>query len=225
MYDHTQRPHIWKQAIRSKISAKNTCKWEPSTYEGGFQADLDKALLGAIDGRAAGLHRGLDGLVADAGIGCQEDLHSLEPSDRLLAATHQGAKLVAFELAKDRLDIVRSSGKPPSGAEVPDESKMNQLLDQKKPARPAPFTAKQGQYLAFIWAYSQINDRPPAEADFQRYFKVTAPSVHQMLKTLDQIGLIQKQPGVARSIQLLVPPQDLPILGIDQPVIITETGH
>jgi hypothetical protein len=37
--------------------------------------------------------------------------------------------------------------------------------------------------------------------------------------------LIQKQPGVARSIQLLVPPQELPILGIDQPVIISETGH
>jgi DNA-binding MarR family transcriptional regulator len=102
---------------------------------------------------------------------------------------------------------------------------MNQLLDQKTPARPAPFTAKQGQYLAFIWAYSQINGRAPAEADFQRYFKVTAPSVHQMLKTLDQIGLIEKQPGVARSIQLLVPPQELPILGIDQPVIISETGH
>jgi DNA-binding MarR family transcriptional regulator len=102
---------------------------------------------------------------------------------------------------------------------------MNQLLDQETPARPARFTAKQGQYLAFIWAYSQINDRPPAEADFQRYFKVTAPSVHQMLKTLEKVGLIQKQPGVARSIQLLVPPQDLPILGIEQPVIISETGH
>jgi hypothetical protein len=46
-----------------------------------------------------------------------------------------------------------------------------------------------------------------------------------MLKTLDQIGLIQKQPGVARSIQLLIPPQDLPILGIDQSVIISVTGH
>jgi DNA-binding MarR family transcriptional regulator len=77
---------------------------------------------------------------------------------------------------------------------------MNQLLDQNTPATPARFTAKQGQYLAFIWAYSQINRRAPAEADFQRYFKVTAPSVHQMLKTLDQIGLIDKQPGVARSI-------------------------
>ena len=100
---------------------------------------------------------------------------------------------------------------------------MNQLLDQKTSAKPAPFTAKQGQYLAFIWAYSQINERAPAEADFQRYFKVTAPSVHQMLKTLNQIGLIQKQPGVPRSIRLLVQPQELPILGIDQPVIISAT--
>jgi DNA-binding MarR family transcriptional regulator len=102
---------------------------------------------------------------------------------------------------------------------------MNQLLDQNTPTTPARFTAKQGQYLAFIWAYSQINSRAPAEADFQRYFKVTAPSVHQMLKTLDQLGLIDKQPGVARSIQLLVPPQELPILGIEQTVIINATAH
>lgn len=102
---------------------------------------------------------------------------------------------------------------------------MSQLLDKKTPARPARFTAKQGQYLAFIWAYSQINRRAPAEADFQHYFRVTAPSVHQMIKTLDQLGLIEKQPGVPRSIQLLVPPHELPILGIDEPVIITATGH
>lgn len=102
---------------------------------------------------------------------------------------------------------------------------MNQKLDRKTPATPTRFSAKQGQYLAFIWAYSQINRRAPAEADFQRYFRVTAPSIHQMLKTLDQMGLIDKQPGVARSIRLLVPPRELPILGLTQPVIITETGH
>ena len=92
---------------------------------------------------------------------------------------------------------------------------MNQLLDRKTPEPPARFTAKQGQYLAFIWAYSQINRRAPAEADFQHYFRVTPPSVHQMLKTLDRLGLIEKQPGVARSIQLMVPPHLLPILGIE----------
>ena len=101
---------------------------------------------------------------------------------------------------------------------------MNQLLDREPPATPARFTAKQGQYLAFIWAYAQINGRTPAEADFQRYFKVTAPSVHQMLKTLDEMNLIDKQPGVARSIQLLVGPHELPILGVNQPVTITASG-
>ena len=92
---------------------------------------------------------------------------------------------------------------------------MNQLLDRKSPATTARFTAKQGQYLAFIWAYTQINRRAPAEADFEHYFEVTAPSVHQMIKTLDHLGLIRKQPRSARSIQLLVAPQKLPILGVD----------
>jgi DNA-binding MarR family transcriptional regulator len=100
---------------------------------------------------------------------------------------------------------------------------MNQLLDRATPAAAPRFTARQGQYLAFIWAYSQINRRAPAEADFQRYFRVTAPSVHNMIKTLDRSGLIDRQPGVARSIKLLVSPKELPILGLDQTVIISGT--
>ena len=46
---------------------------------------------------------------------------------------------------------------------------------------PKRFTDKQGQYLAFIYTYALINRRPPAEADFQRFFRVTPPSVHQMI--------------------------------------------
>jgi hypothetical protein len=30
-----------------------------------------------------------------------------------------------------------------------------------------PFTDKQGQYLAFIYAYTRLNRRPPAEIDMQ----------------------------------------------------------
>ena len=56
--------------------------------EGCLQADLHEALLGAVDGRAAGLHRCFDRLVADARVRCQQDLHSLEPPDWLFAATH-----------------------------------------------------------------------------------------------------------------------------------------
>jgi len=66
--------------------------------------------------------------------------------------------------------------------------------------------------LAFIHAYAQINGRPPAEADLQRFFRVTPPSVHQMILTLERARLIRRQPGVARSIQLLVAPEALPIL-------------
>ena len=52
--------------------------------------------------------------------------------------------------------------------------------------------------------------RPPAEADMQRHFHVTPPSVHQMVLTLERAGLIRRQPSVARSIEVLVDPEYLP---------------
>ncbi len=80
------------------------------------------------------------------------------------------------------------------------------------------FTAKQGQYLALIDAYTRVHGRPPAEADLQRHFGVTPPSVHQMVLTLERAGLIRRQPGVARSIEVLVAPEHLPVLHPPQPV-------
>ena len=77
---------------------------------------------------------------------------------------------------------------------------------------PPAFTAAQGQYLAFIYAYTQLHRRPPAESDFQQYFEVTAPSVHQMILTLERQGFIRRTPRTARSITLLMPPESLPIL-------------
>jgi DNA-binding MarR family transcriptional regulator len=74
------------------------------------------------------------------------------------------------------------------------------------------FTETQGQYLAFIYAYSRMFRRAPAEADMQRHFGVSPPSVHQMVLTLQRAGLIKRQPGVPRSIELLVAPDNLPIL-------------
>src|SRR5215471_3725511 len=47
------------------------------------------------------------------------------------------------------------------------------------------FTEKQGQYLAFIYYYTKVNGQPPAEVDMRRYFRVTPPSVHQMVLTLE----------------------------------------
>jgi Mn-dependent DtxR family transcriptional regulator len=75
-----------------------------------------------------------------------------------------------------------------------------------------PFTAKQGQYLAFIYHYTKLNRIAPAEADMQRYFKVTPPSVHQMVVTLEVNGFIERMPGKGRSIRVLVPKEELPEL-------------
>jgi Mn-dependent DtxR family transcriptional regulator len=74
------------------------------------------------------------------------------------------------------------------------------------------FTKRQGQYLAFIAAYSKLNRRPPAEADFQRFFKVTAPSVHNMIVTLERRGLVRRTPGRPRSIEVVVPADRVPTL-------------
>ena len=80
------------------------------------------------------------------------------------------------------------------------------------------FTDKQGQYLALIDAYTRVHGRPPSEADLQRPFGVTPPSVHQMVLTLERLVLIRRQPGVARSIEVLLAPEDLPILRHPEPV-------
>lgn len=75
------------------------------------------------------------------------------------------------------------------------------------------FTQKQGQYLAFIHAYTKLNRRAPSEADMQRFFEVTPPSVHSMVLTLEKRGLITRTPRAARSIKLLIGPSELP--GLD----------
>jgi DNA-binding MarR family transcriptional regulator len=89
----------------------------------------------------------------------------------------------------------------------PDES-----TDESKGSLKSHFTTKQGQYLAFLDAYTRVHRRPPAEWEIQRHFGVTPPSVHQMVLTLERAGLIRRQPGVPRSIEVLVPPEDLPVL-------------
>ncbi len=76
----------------------------------------------------------------------------------------------------------------------------------------AKFTHTQGQYLAFIFWYTKVHRQAPAEKDIQGYFRVTPPSVHQMILTLEKNGLISRVPGTARSICVLVPKEELPDL-------------
>jgi Mn-dependent DtxR family transcriptional regulator len=76
----------------------------------------------------------------------------------------------------------------------------------------APYTAKQGQYLAFIQHYTKVHRYPPAESDIQMYFRVTAPSVHLMIVKLTERGFIERIPYTPRSIRVLLPPDQLPAL-------------
>jgi Mn-dependent DtxR family transcriptional regulator len=54
----------------------------------------------------------------------------------------------------------------------------------------AHFTAKQGRYLAFIYAYTELHGFPPAEAEIASALLVSPPSVNQMVMTLEKKGLI-----------------------------------
>jgi hypothetical protein len=80
------------------------------------------------------------------------------------------------------------------------------------PSAAPSFTKKQGQYLAFIYNYTKIHRRAPAELDLQCHFQVTPPSVHQMILGLELKRFIERTPGQARSIRLLVAPEHLPLL-------------
>jgi SOS-response transcriptional repressor LexA len=93
------------------------------------------------------------------------------------------------------------------------------------PPAGASFTDRQGQYLAFIHAYTRVHGRPPAEADMQRRFRVSPPSVHQKVLTVERAGLIRRKPGLARSIEVLVEAERLPVLRSRQPVKSSVQGN
>jgi len=89
---------------------------------------------------------------------------------------------------------------------------MSQILAERASAEGPRFTQLQDQYLAFTYAYSRIFEQPSAEAEMRRHFQVRAPSVQQLVTTLEKAVLIKREPGAARSFQLLLAPEALPIL-------------
>jgi DNA-binding MarR family transcriptional regulator len=76
----------------------------------------------------------------------------------------------------------------------------------------ADYTPRQGQFLAFIYYYTKLNGIPPAETDMGRYFRVSPPAIHEMVKTLERRGYITREPGMPRTIRLLLPREELPDL-------------
>src|SRR5207247_7075567 len=82
---------------------------------------------------------------------------------------------------------------------------------------PAEFSPLQGKELSFIHTYEGVHGCAPAEADLQRHFRVTPPSVHQMVVTLERKGLITRVAGAARSIKLRISSAALPPLERREP--------
>lgn len=74
------------------------------------------------------------------------------------------------------------------------------------------WTERQGQYLAFIHDYTKVNRQAPAEADIARFFRLSAPSVHQMVVELAERGFLARTPGQARSLRVLIHRNELPEL-------------
>jgi pRiA4b ORF-3-like protein/LexA DNA binding domain-containing protein len=74
----------------------------------------------------------------------------------------------------------------------------------------ADFTPTQGRYLAFIRAYTDLHGYPPAETEIAAALCVSPPSVNQMVKALEKKGLIDRQPGQPRSIQVRIPEDEIP---------------
>src|SRR6266851_220280 len=183
--------------------------------ERGFQVILNETALGPVHRRSADGDADGDVFVAGAGIGRQENLCPLELARGMLAGAQQSAEFVALVLAQ-RHSVTYIHRCPPRLR----AQQMNQMPGLCLPVSEPGFTPKQGQYLAFIHAYTLVLGRPPAKADLQRFFRVTPPSVHQMVLTLERSGLIRRQPGIARSIKVLLNPEALPPLraSSDQPV-------
>lgn len=65
-------------------------------------------------------------------------------------------------------------------------------------------TKRQAEYLAFIHKYIARFGRAPAESDIERHFLVSAPSVNQMMQTLERLGFITRQHGVPRSVRICI---------------------
>ena len=132
----------------------------------------------------------------------------------MLAAAQQRGQFVALGLAQ--FDPVTYIHRRPLVEGTRDESHDRHLSSSFR----SQIYAKAGAVSRFHLRLHQVLGRPPAEADLQRHFRVSPPSVHQMVLTLERAGLIRRTVGGPRSIEILVDPEALPVLrpAQEQPV-------
>ena len=129
------------------------------------------------------------------------------PSTQSLTQTLQGKQIAHASIERKQCLSIHFS----DGATLVVEARGDVLVATVKNPQPAPSkdtsaqpTPRQLEYLGFIARYIAHFGRSPAESDIQRHFFVSAPSVNQMMQTLERRGFIARQAGVARSIQICV---------------------
>ena len=113
--------------------------------------------------------------------------HVALPDDGRLAFHFSDGSVLVVERLPHGFAVTLGSGDaPPDGL--------------PKGARP---TLRQREYLNFITRYILRFGVSPAESDIQRHFLLSAPSVNQMVQTLERRGFITRQRGVPRSIRVV----------------------
>src|SRR5580704_4147986 len=168
---------------------------------------LPSAPLGPVHGGTAHRHRARNLFVAAAGIGRQQYLGALQLTGGSFAFAQHRGQFTAFGLAQfDPITYIHLDLLVGGPDESTNESKIRRCSQRSRlhrKARPVP-----GLHLHL---FSHV-PAPARRNRLQCHFQVSPPAVHQMIVMLERNGLIRRQPGVARSIQILVPPEDLPIL-------------
>lgn len=96
---------------------------------------------------------------------------------------------------------------------APEDAGLTATLTKRRDARGggdagSEPTRRQREYLAFVKKYMHRFGVAPAESDIQRHFLVSAPSVNQMVRTLERRGFIERDhdwygQAVPRSIRVV----------------------
>jgi hypothetical protein len=114
------------------------------------------------------------------------------------------------------VDLASLETHPDSSRKKPESSSERKPASATRTAKPVSsgkaFTARQGQFLAFIHLYHKLHRQAPGELDMVRYFRVTPPTAHNMVVKLEELGLVTRQRGKARTVRVTVSEDRLPAL-------------
>ena len=168
--------------------------WPRLLVQGGFEIAFNEAAFGPVNGRAADRDSSGNIVIAETAVGGEQKFAApFDLAGVMLASTHQRGEFTPLGFAQfDMVAYVHLDLLANREAQTNFSWQRIRIVWHVSPV--PPFTDKQGQYLAFIYAYGRIFRQPPAEADMQRHFQVSPPSVHQMVLTLERAGLIQADP-------------------------------